>query len=64
MKQTDEQLHQLRTNIVRLYGNGKSIRTVADEVSRSYGYVRKILVDARVTLRPRGGHRKVAPAQK
>ncbi|MDP9843236.1 helix-turn-helix domain-containing protein [Streptosporangium lutulentum] len=55
MKQIDKQLH---AEIVRLYGEGNSIRAVAKDVERSYGYVYKTLTEAGVALRPRGGSKK------
>jgi len=42
-------------DIVTRYGRGDSIRKIAAETGRSYGNVHRILVDANVTLRPRGG---------
>lgn len=59
MKQINEELN---AEIARLYGGGKSVRVIAAEVGRSYGYVHQVLTEARVTFRPRGGHRKAAAA--
>ncbi|MFR9792927.1 helix-turn-helix domain-containing protein [Streptomyces sp. MB22_4] len=39
------------------YAEGASIREIAEETGRSYGFVRKALFDAGVTLRGRGGAR-------
>jgi transposase len=44
--------------MIKLYAGGASIRDVASTVERSYGAVRRVLVDAqidgRVMIRPRG----------
>lgn len=45
---------------IAAYAEGASIQELADTIGRSYGTVHKLLVDAGVTLRPRGGARKVA----
>ncbi|MGM9465390.1 helix-turn-helix domain-containing protein [Streptomyces murinus] len=37
------------------YDGGASIRSIAREIKRSYGFVHMTLSDAGVTLRPRGG---------
>ncbi|MFJ4800913.1 helix-turn-helix domain-containing protein [Streptomyces murinus] len=37
------------------YAGGASIRNIAEEIKRSYGFVHMTLSDAGVTLRPRGG---------
>lgn len=38
--------------------DGKTIRALAEENGRSYGYIRQLLIDAKVPLRPRGGPRR------
>lgn len=44
-----------------LYEQGCTIASVARQLGRSYGGTRALLLEAGVTLRPRGGHtRKVA----
>ncbi|MFF0770995.1 helix-turn-helix domain-containing protein [Nonomuraea wenchangensis] len=49
----------LQADIVRKYRDeGLSIRTTAEAVGKSYGFVHRVLTDAGVTLRPRGGARK------
>ncbi len=45
----------LTTKIRKRYLSGESIRSVAADLGRSYGFVHRILVDADVTLRGRGG---------
>lgn len=37
------------------YQTGESIRSMAADLGRSYGFVHRILVDAKVPLRGRGG---------
>lgn len=45
-----------------LYDRGRSIREIAADTGRSFGVVRALLLEAGVTLRPRGGaYRKVNP---
>ena len=39
------------------YGAGQSIRSIAADLGRSYGFVHGILTQAEVRLRPRGGAR-------
>ncbi|GAA1769831.1 helix-turn-helix domain-containing protein [Nonomuraea bangladeshensis] len=49
----------LQAAIVRKYCDERlSIRTIAEAVGKSYGFVHRVLTDADVTLRPRGGARK------
>lgn len=40
-----------------LYDRGASVREVADRIGRSYGFAHKLLLEAGVTLRSRGGSR-------
>ena len=42
---------------VKRYNAGHSIRTIAADTGRSYGFVHRILVEAGVRLRQRGGAR-------
>ncbi|QFY09657.1 hypothetical protein GBF35_26045 [Nonomuraea phyllanthi] len=55
MTQSTDDLH---AEIIRKYSDGLSVRLTAEAVGKSYGYVHRILTDADVTLRPRGGARK------
>jgi len=43
---------------LRRYGAGASIRTIARETGRSYGFVHRILVQGGAVLRQRGGPRR------
>lgn len=46
---------KLTTDLRRKYEKGQSIRALADGTGRSYGFVHRLLVDAEVPLRGRGG---------
>jgi Helix-turn-helix domain len=46
---------ELTEELTRRYADGASIRSLAAETGRSYGFVHGLLVDARVSLRGRGG---------
>ncbi|WP_207931320.1 helix-turn-helix domain-containing protein [Streptomyces sp. 8K308] len=55
---------QLAADLKRKYESGASIRALAEETGRSYGFVHRMLSEADVTLRGRGGAtrgKKVAP---
>jgi len=40
-----------------LYKKGKSIREISEQIECSYGKTHRLLTDAGVTFRPRGGSR-------
>jgi hypothetical protein len=42
---------------LRRYGRGDSIRKIARDTGRSYGFVHRVLVEGGATLRGRGGPR-------
>ncbi len=46
---------KLTADLRRKYEKGQSIRALADGTGRSYGFVHRLLVDAEVPLRGRGG---------
>jgi hypothetical protein len=46
---------KLAKDLKKRYESGKSIRELAADTSRSYGFVHRILSDAGVELRGRGG---------
>ncbi|WP_313905963.1 helix-turn-helix domain-containing protein [Streptomyces malaysiensis] len=50
-----------KADIVREYKEGKSIRDLATESGRSYGFIHKILDEARVKFRKRGGNTRKRP---
>ena len=45
----------LATSFAQRYAGGESIRSLATSTGRSYGFVHRVLVEAGVQLRPRGG---------
>ncbi len=50
-----EQRDELSTQLRSRYESGASIRLLAQDSGRSYGFVHRILTDSGVTLRSRGG---------
>ena len=46
---------KLAADLKRKYGGGKSIRELAAETGRSYGFVHRILAESGTSLRGRGG---------
>nr|WP_284287046.1 helix-turn-helix domain-containing protein [Angustibacter aerolatus] len=42
-------------HVVAEYNQGHSIREIAEETGRSYGFVHRVLRESDVTLRGRGG---------
>ncbi|MCZ4102222.1 transcriptional regulator [Streptomyces sp. So13.3] len=46
---------KVTTQLATDYENGASIRTLATLTGHSYGFIHRVLVDAGVTLRSRGG---------
>lgn len=53
-----EERTALATELAEQYARGDSIRTIADRTGRSYGGVYRLLVEAGVALRGRGGDRR------
>lgn len=51
---TGEARIHLRTDAARLYLAGGTIQSVADDIGRSYGCTRTLLLEAGVTLRGHG----------
>jgi Helix-turn-helix domain len=47
---------ELTVELVRKYDAGASIRELAEDSGRSYGFVHRLLADADITLRGRGGN--------
>jgi predicted transcriptional regulator len=47
---------ELAAELGARYDSGASIRELAEQTGRSYGFVHRLLVDADVTLRGRGGN--------
>jgi predicted transcriptional regulator len=52
----DERLALIK-KLVNGYSEGQSIRALATSVNRSYGFVHRVLSEAGVKLRKRGGRR-------
>jgi hypothetical protein len=46
---------KLAGELTKKYANGASIRALAEETGRSYGFVHRILTENDVSLRSRGG---------
>ena len=58
----------LASQYAERYTGGESIRTIAEEAGRSYGFVHNVLKESGVALRGRGGAtrgaKKTGPAEK
>ncbi|WP_225443055.1 helix-turn-helix domain-containing protein [Lolliginicoccus lacisalsi] len=52
---TGESRDVIRSEIRERYESGASIRSLAESLGRSYGFVHKMLVESDVPLRGRGG---------
>jgi hypothetical protein len=52
---TGGEREELTSELKRRYGKGASIRELAAETGRSYGFVHRVLVESDVKLRGRGG---------
>lgn len=59
---TGETRTKLRKDLRAKYERGASIRTLAEDTGRSYGFVHRMLREAEVTLRARGGATRGARA--
>ena len=46
---------KLAEKVKKEYEKGKSIRSLSDELGRSYGFVHRLLSESGVSLRGRGG---------
>ncbi|HVE27976.1 MAG TPA: helix-turn-helix domain-containing protein [Sporichthya sp.] len=46
---------RLAADLKKKYSQGRSIRSLAEETGRSYGFVHRMLTESGVTLRGRGG---------
>ena len=60
---TGEGRNELSTSLVARYNRGESIRSMAEDIGRSYGFVHGVLVEAGVTMRSRGGATRGAAAE-
>jgi predicted transcriptional regulator len=52
---TGPQRDKLATDLRKKYEKGASIRALAEQTGRSYGFVHRVLSETGVTLRGRGG---------
>ncbi|MGH3677424.1 MAG: helix-turn-helix domain-containing protein [Mycobacterium sp.] len=50
---------QLRDRVAKQYERGASIRALAEQTGRSYGFIHRLLGESGVTLRGRGGRTRV-----
>jgi hypothetical protein len=55
---------ELRADLKKKYEAGASIRALAQETGRSYGFVHKVLVESKTALRARGGAHTPEPETK
>lgn len=53
-----EQRRELTAEVVRRYRDGETIRQLADDLGRSYGFVHGLLKASDIELRSRGGARR------
>ncbi|GAB2812619.1 helix-turn-helix domain-containing protein [Actinocorallia aurea] len=53
-----DQREELARTAVEQYAAGRSIRALAAELGRSYGFIHKLLVESGVELRGRGGNNR------
>ncbi|MET7846119.1 helix-turn-helix domain-containing protein [Streptomyces sp. NPDC005356] len=58
---TGAERDQIAAELKASYEGGASIRSLADSTGRSYGFVHRILIEAGVTLRGRGGATRGKP---
>ncbi len=52
---TGDDRDKLAGELTQKYNDGASIRSLAEETGRSYGFIHRILSESEVTLRSRGG---------
>lgn len=60
---TGDSRQDLASSLVERYNRGESIRSLADDIGRSYGFVHGVLAEAGVTMRSRGGATRGAAAE-
>ena len=53
----------LAARLVKRYQRGESIRSMAEEIGRSYGFVHGVLAESGVAMRSRGGATRGAAAE-
>ena len=52
---TGDSRNDLASSLVQRYERGESIRSLADDIGRSYGFVHGVLAESGVAMRSRGG---------
>lgn len=57
-----EQREELRSELAQRYAAGESIRAIAEDIGRSYGFVHGVLRQAETPLRARGGSTRASAA--
>lgn len=60
---TGDGRRDLATSLAERYQRGESIRSMAEDIGRSYGFVHGVLVEQGVTMRSRGGATRGAAAE-
>ncbi len=60
---TGEGRKDLAASLVERYNRGESIRSMAEDIGRSYGFVHGVLAEQGVTMRTRGGATRGAAAE-
>ncbi len=53
---------QLGAQLVERYTTGTSVRVLAEQTGRSYGFIHRMLTEAGVPLRGRGGNNRTRSA--
>jgi hypothetical protein len=61
---TGTQRQELGARLAQRYADGESIRAIADDTGRSFGFVHGLIKEAGVPVRPRGGATRGAAARK
>jgi len=54
---------RLSEQLAKKYAKGASIRALAEQTGRSYGFVHRVLVESGVALRGRGGSHRARAAR-
>ena len=60
---TGDSRNDLASSLVHRYERGESIRSLADDIGRSYGFVHGVLAESGVAMRSRGGAPRGAAAE-
>lgn len=60
---TGEGRQKLADSLVERYRRGQTVREIAEDIGRSYGFVHGVLVESGVAMRGRGGATRGAAGQ-